>query len=233
LQTASSAALAVFVLFVLTRLIGKKQMSQLTFFDYVIGISIGSIASEYAIHTDVGAKEGITALVVFTLFSFLVSIVSVKSYIGRKLLDGTPTVIIENGKIIEDGLKKTKLTINDLLEECRQKDVFDIAEIEYAILETSGKLSVLLKSQNQPLTSKDMSLQTEYKGLCANVIIDGKVIHEHLRAIDLDENWLRDELSKLNFESCASVLLAYVDSAGMLVVHPKNVGITKEGFIID
>ena len=121
-------------------------MSQLTFFDYVVGISIGSIAAEYAIHSDVGAQKGITALVVFTLFSLAVSFICVRSYIGQKLLDGTPTILIENGRFIESGLKRTKLTVNDLLEECRQKDVFDIADIEFAILETSGKLSILLKS---------------------------------------------------------------------------------------
>ena len=201
-------------------------MSQLTFFDYVIGISIGSIAAEYAVYTDVGAREGITALVVFTMFSLAVSFVCIKSYSGRKLLDGTPIILIENGKIIENGLKKTRLTVNDLLEECRQKDVFDITNIEFAILETSGKLSVLLKSQHQSLTPKDMGINTDYIGLCVNVIIDEKIIHEHLRAINLDEKWLLAELNKQNLKTSSSVLLAYVDNKGALVVHPKKV-VTK------
>jgi len=222
LQTALSSSVSVCALFILTRLIGKKQMSQLTFFDYVISISIGSIAAEYAIYTDVGAREGITALVVFTMLSFVVSFICIKSYSGRKLLDGTPTMLIEKGKIVEGGLKKTKLTINDLLEECRQKDVFDIANIEYAILETSGKLSVLLKSQHQPLTPQNMRVKTNYQGLCVNVIIDGKAVDEHLRSINLDENWLNAELKKQNFENCTRVLLAYVDNQGKLVVHPKT-----------
>jgi len=222
LQTALGSTISVLTLFILTRLIGKKQMSQLTFFDYVIGISIGSIAAEYAVHADVGAREGITALVVFTIFSLVVSFVSVNSYIGRKLLDGMPIILIENGKVIESGLKKTKLTVNDLLEECRQKDVFDIAGIEFAILETSGKLSVLLKSQNQPLTPGDMSVPTDYEGLCVNVIIDGKIIQEHLRTANIDENWLRGELRNQNYEDCSNILLAYLDSKGTLVVHLKN-----------
>ena len=228
LQTALGSTVSVCVLFILTRIIGKKQMSQLTFFDYIIGISIGSIAAEYAVYTDVSARQGITALVIFTLSSLTVSYICMKSYSGRKLLDGTPTIIIENGKFIESGLKKTKLTVNDLLEECRQKDVFDIADIEFAILETSGKLSVLLKSQRQPLTPKDMGLYTDYNGLCVNLIIDGKIVYEHLRAINLDENWLCAELNKQNFDNCSSILLAYVDNKGALVVHPKNIELTKE-----
>ena len=232
MHTALGSTVSICALFILTRLIGKKQMAQLTFFDYVVGISIGSIAAEYAIYTDVGAQQGVTALVVFTMFSFAVSFISTKSYAGRKLLDGTPVILIERGRIIEKGLKKTKLTVNDLLEECRQKDVFDIADIEFAILETSGKLSVLLKSRNQPLTPKDMSVHTNYKGLCANVIIDGKAVQEHLRAINLDENWLHTELNKQSFEGCSNVLLAYVNTEGTLVVHPKSLESTKENVIM-
>ena len=223
LQTALGSTISVSALFILTRIIGKKQMSQLTFFDYVIGISIGSIAGDYAIHSEVGAEAGITALVVFTIASLAVYFISVKSYIGRKLLDGMPAIVIENGRFIESGLKKTKLTVNDLLEECRQKNVFDIADIEFAILEASGKLSVLLKSQNQPLTPKDMRIPTAQTGLCVNVVIDGKPIREHLRAINMDEDWLRDELKKQNYEDYSNILLAHLDSKGSLIVHPKNV----------
>ena len=222
-HTALSAMLSVGTLFILTRLIGKKQMASLTFFDFVIGITIGNIAATGAVDETIHYPVWFTGLFICALFSFFISFVSVKSYFGRKLLDGTPTILIENGKIIEKALKSVKLSINDLLEECRQKDVFDIAEIEYAILETSGKLSVLLKSSNQPLTPKDMNMDSVYEGLCANVVIDGKIIDKHLQMINLDQNWLLAELAKRDIKVYTDVLLAYVDSSGNLACHLKNV----------
>ena len=228
LHTAMTSAIAVMALFILTRLMGKKQMAQLNFFDYVVGISIGSIASEYAVVRSIHLVEGLTALVVFTLISLALSFVSIKSYWARKILDGTPSVLIENGKIIECNLQKSKLSVNDLLEECRQKDIFDIAEIEFAILETSGKLSVQPKSQNRALKPSDIRIPTEYEGLCANIVIDGKVIVENLNALKLDMDWLNKELSNQDITDYTSVLLAYVDTAGILHTHKKDTPVTKK-----
>lgn len=225
-QTALHSIIFVSALFVLARFMGKKQIAQLTFFDYVIGISIGSIAAQSAVDPAIHYTEGIVGSIIFTLFSIVLSIISTKSYKGRKMLDGTPTVLIENGKIIENGLKKTKLNVNDLLEECRLKNAFDIAEIEFAILETSGKLSVLLKSANQPLTPKDMNIASSYKGLCVNVIIDGKIIDSQLQMIKRDNNWLNKELTKQNIKNCSDILLGYVDNTGVLNLHLKNVDST-------
>jgi len=222
LQTAVASLIAIIALFILTRIMGKKQMAQLSFFDYVVGISIGSIASEYAVVSSIHITEGLTALVVFALFSIVLSYISMKSYRGRKILDGIPMILIENGKIIEANLKKTKMNINDLLEECRQKDIFDLAKIEYAILETSGRLSLQPKSQNRPLTPKDMKIPTAYEGLCAYVVIDGNIIEEHLAAVNLDKKWLNEELAKQNVKSHADVLLAYVDTSGALHIHNKG-----------
>jgi len=222
IQTAISSLVAIIALFVFTRIMGKKQMAQLNFFDYVIGISIGSIASEYAVVRTIHVSEGLTALSVFTLFSIVLSHISMKSYKGRKLLDGSPIVLIENGKVIEANLKKTKVNINDLLEECRQKDIFDIANIEFAIMETSGRLSILPKSQNRPLTPKDMNIKTAYEGLCTNVVIDGKVIKENLKAIKKDMEWLNAELAKQGVKRSEDVLLAYVDTYANLHFHMKQ-----------
>jgi len=222
LQTATSSTIAIIALFILTRIMGKKQMSQLNFFDYVIGITIGSITSEYAVVREIHAAEGLTAMIIVTLFSILFSYISVKSYKGRKILDGAPVVLIENGKILEKNLQKEKLNINDLLEECRQKDIFDIADIEFAILETSGRLSVLPKSQNRPLMPKDMQIPTAYEGLCLNVIVDGEVIEEQLEVMNLDTNWLRAQLSNQGVSDYTAVLLAYIDTMGALHVHMKH-----------
>jgi len=222
-NTAISSIIAIITLFIFTRIMGKKQMAQLNFFDYVVGISIGSLAAEYAIVRAVYFVEGLTALSVFTLFSLVLSYIATKSYKGRKILDGSPSILIENGKILESNLNKAKININDLLEECRQKNIFDIAQVEFAILETSGRLSVLPKTQNRALTPKDMQIITAYEGLCTNVIIDGKIIKEHLMAIHKDIAWLQAELSASGITSPAGVILAYVDTTGVLHAHTKDI----------
>ncbi len=221
-RTAIHAIISVSVLFVLTRIMGKKQVAQLSFFDYAIGISIGSIAAQGTIDKDISLIECIVGLIVFTAFALLLSIISMKSYAASKFLEGTPTVIIENGRIIESGLKKNKINVNDLLEECRQKDVFDISDIEFAILETNGRLSILLKASKQPLTPNDMNLPVDYQGFSTSVIIDGKVLSDYLEMINLNTNWLDTELAKQNIERYSEVLFAYVDSTGNLIVHKKN-----------
>lgn len=224
LSSAYHSIVSVSVLFIFGRLMGKKQIAQLTFFDYIIGISIGSIAAQGAVDPTVSLAQCLTGIIVFSLFSLVLSFVSIKSLTARKLLDGIPTVLIENGKIIERGLRKTQLNINDLLEECRQRDVFDISEIEFAILETSGKLSILLKSICKPLTPKDMNIAVpEFNALCVSIIIDGELLYEHLRMTGKDEAWLRSELDKLNIKDYSDILLAYTDSSGMLKIHLKNI----------
>ena len=220
--TALRSLISVSVLFVLTRIMGKKQISQLTFFDYVVGISIGSIAATFAVDDSIGYIKGITGMIIYALFPIVLSFISLKSYLGRKILDGTPTILIQNGKIVECGLKKTKMNVNDLIEECRLKNVFNIADVEFAILETSGKVSIQLKSQNQPLTPKDMNISTPYKGLCVNLIVDGKILDNHLKIINKDINWLNTELRKQGIKSPSEVLLAYLDSSDVLNTYLKN-----------
>ncbi len=221
-RVALRSLISVSTLFILTRIMGKKQISQLTFFDYVVGISIGSIAAEFAVDDSIGYIKGLTGMVVYSIFPILLSFVSLKSYFGRKVLDGIPTILIQNGKIVENGLKKAEMNINDLLEECRLKNVFDISDIEFAIMETSGKLSIQLKSSNQPLTPKDMNMLTRYKGLCINLIVDGKILEDHLKTIGKDINWLNTELHSQGIKSSADVLLAYMDSSDVLNTYLKN-----------
>jgi uncharacterized membrane protein YcaP (DUF421 family) len=168
IETCARALSAIAVLFALARLMGKRQISQLTFFDYVAGISIGSIAASMAVDPTIGYIRGLSGMLVFTLFTVLLYIASLKSYGLRKLLEGKPIVVIQDGTILEKNLKKTRLTVNDLLEECRLKNAFIIADIAYAILETKGELSILMKPQRQPLTPQDMNLQVSGSGVvCA------------------------------------------------------------------
>ncbi len=216
------ALFSVSVLFVWSRIMGKKHISQLTFFDYVVGISIGSLSGTFAMDDSIGYIKGVTGLSVYALFTIILSYISLKSYSGRRILNGTPTILIQNGRIIESGLKSTKMNINDLIEECRLKNAFNIADIEFAVLETSGKLSVLLKSYNQPLTPKDMNIATEYKGLCINLIIDGRVLDDQLKTADRSEDWLSSQLQVQGIKSPSEVLLAFIDSSNKLYVYKKE-----------
>lgn len=150
------------------------------------------------------------------------SYVSLKSHFCRKLFDGKPTILIQNGIIVEKGLEKAKININDLLEECRLKDVFNISKIEFAILETNGKLSILLKSDNQPLTPKDMNIVSKYDGYCINFIIDGKILFDNLKKANKSEEWIELQLKELKINNISQVLLGFIDSNEKLVCYMKN-----------
>lgn len=213
------ALLSLIALFFVTKLIGKKQVSQLSLFDYVIGISIGNFAAEMTINLESKEIHGIVAVIVFGLIAYLVSILTMKSIYLRRFFMGTPTVIIEKGKIIESSLKKVRYDINDVLEECRINGYYDIADIEYAIVEANGELSVLPK--NRTVTVKDLNLNVEKQGLCANVIIDGKIMYNNLNNINKTKKWLIKEL-KRNNKDINDILLATVDTNDKIIFYERN-----------
>ena len=201
---------------------GKKQISQLTFFDYVVGISIGSIAAALSVEKNISLREGISSMIVWTAFPLILSFIASKSMTARRLLDGTPIILIQNGKILEQNLHKAKFTVNDLLEELRIQGVFNIGDVEFALLETSGKMSVLKKTSRQTVTVSDLNLRSNSQGLCANLIIDGKLMSENIALINKSESWLKNELKERNIFSIADVLLACIDSNGNIYIDLKN-----------
>lgn len=216
------SAISIIILFLLTKILGKKTINQLNIFDYVIGISIGNIVAEISINPDLNFINGIIAMIVYTIISILATYSTTKSIVLRRLISGIPTVIIENGKIIEKGLKKSKLDINDFLEEARLNGYFDISEIEYAIMEANGRVSFLPKSQYKPLTSKDLKIKKSYQGLCSNLIIDGKIMANNLKYIKKDITWLKNRLEKLGYKNLENIILATCNSKEELVVYKKE-----------
>lgn len=214
--------LSLVVLFFVTKLLGKKQVSQLSLFDYVIGISIGNFAAEITTNVDVQIMNGIFAVILFGLVAYSVSILTMKSILLRRFFIGTPTVVIQNGKIIEPNLKKVKFDINDLLEECRNKDYFNLEEIDYAIIEANGQVSILPKGENKPVTIKDMNLKPQKQSLCANIIIDGNIMTNNLKNMHKDENWLEKELKTKGYKDYNDILLATLDVNDKLVVYERN-----------
>lgn len=216
------AVLSLLVLFLVTRMMGKKQISQLTFFDYVIGISIGSLAAEMAATDEVPYQHALTAIVIYGLIAWLISLITNKSIRARRFFTGHAYLLINHGQILEKNLGRVKYDINDLLSEARNAGYFNIADIEYALLETNGKISFLPKPDRQPPTLGDLQIQKEADGLVANVIIDGKLMAENLKFTGLDESWLRKELKRQHVSSFSDVILATIDPQKQLSVYVKT-----------
>ena len=209
-------------LFLVTKMIGKKQVSQFSLFDYVIGISIGNFAAEMAINLDSSYLHGTVAVIVFGLVAYLVSIVTMKNQKIRKIIIGNPNVLIKDGKILYKSLKKSKFDINDLLEEARINGYFDISDIDYALMEANGKISFLPKPQYQNPTNKDLKININRKGLCINLIIDGQIIKKALIDTYKDEKWLLKQL-KVKGYKLEDVMLATLDLENTLKVYGKNI----------
>lgn len=213
--------ISLFCLFLVTKLLGKKQVSQLSLFDYVIGISIGNFAAEITINLDASLWYGVVAVVEFGLIAYAISIGTMKSIWLRRFFMGTPTLLIDKGKILEKGLKKVHFDINDLLEECRSGGYFDLNEIDYALMECNGKLSIMPKSGYKNVTIKDLELKQEIQGLCANVIIDGKIMVNNLVNMNKDIEWLEQQI-KIKGYNKSEILLATLDVNEKLTIYQRN-----------
>jgi len=186
------------VLLVVTRLLGRKQISQLTFFNYIAGITIGSMAASFTVESHVSAVEGATGVIGWCVLTLLVEIVSLKWPRARVALDGQPVILISQGKIAEHELFKTRMNMDDLSMMLRDKNVFSIQEVEYAILEPKGSLTVLLKDEFQNVRKSDLLYlpATPIRHLPTELIADGKLIEKNLLALHLTEEWLNQELRK-------------------------------------
>ncbi|MDF2719750.1 MAG: rane protein, partial [Paenibacillus sp.] len=211
----SVAALA--VLFLMTRLLGKKQLSQLNFFHYISGITIGNIAGFISLEIENHFMLGVSAILVWTLIPLGMEWLQMKSVRVRKWFDGEATVLIKDGKVLEDNLKKASFTSDELLEELRHKNAFRVADVEFAVLETDGKVSVLLTKENQPITPKSLGLKVPNEQEPQTVIMDGEIMDEPLSTAGFSRGWLTTELEKIGVTR-ENVYLAQVDSYGGLTV---------------
>lgn len=200
--------LSLIVLFIITKLIGKKQVSELSLFDYVIGISIGNFTAEMTMDTSGQYINGILAMLTFGIVAYLVSIITMKNITLRRLIIGVPTVIIEDGKILIKSMQKANIDINDLLEQTRNAGYFDLDEISYAIMEANGKVSFLPKDKNKPVTKKDMNIKSEKDSLTANIIIDGNLMEENIKNTDKSIEWIIHDLKVKGYDTYENILLA-------------------------
>jgi uncharacterized membrane protein YcaP (DUF421 family) len=206
-------------LLVLTRLLGKKQVGHLTFFNYVTGITFGSTTAEIIVNRQITLLQGISSLVLWSLLAFSVALIGLRSVKAREILDGQPTILVKQGKILEEALAKQHLNIDDLSMLLRNKDVFSPEEVEFAILEPDGKLSVLIKEELLPATKKDIKVNVApIHNIPTELIVDGKIVEKNLNKIDVSVVWLNQQLKKANIHSLDQVFYAELQLDGSLYI---------------
>lgn len=209
-------------LFLVTKMLGKKQVSQLSLFDYVIGISIGNFAAEMTINLESNEIYGIWAVVLFGMVAYIIGILTMKSMRIRRFFMSKPTVIIDSGEIIYKNLKRINLDINDMLEQVRSAGYFDLYEVESAVMEANGNLSILPKSDYKPITLKDINKKETNSGLCANVVIDGKIMEKNLVNINKTKKWLETAIKKQGYSDLSKILLVTVNKKDEIRIYKKH-----------
>jgi uncharacterized membrane protein YcaP (DUF421 family) len=206
----------------LLRVMGKRQIGQLQPYELVVIIMISELAAIPMQNTGIPLLSGLVPIFILVAAQVTLSYISLKSERARGVICGTPSIVIENSRIVEDELRRLRLNLNDLLEQLRLKNVADISDVEYAILETGGQLSVILKSEKRPVEPQDLNISPEYEGLPTTLIIDGHVIKENLKKVDLDMNWLQSELSKAGVNNVKDVFFASLDTHKQLYYQLKS-----------
>lgn len=210
------------VIFVVVRCMGKKEIGQMQPFEFVISLMIADIASTPLTDTGIPIFFGIIPILGI-LFSYMVlSICNMSSVVLRGIICGRPEVLINKGKIVEKALIKERITINELQERLRVKDVFSIEDVEYAILETNGELSITFKPGKRNLTPEDMGIESKYVGISYDLVIDGKVSYENLNKINKDYKWLKKEVNKFGFNP-EEALLVIISGNGSFYCQKKEV----------
>jgi uncharacterized membrane protein YcaP (DUF421 family) len=214
--------LVVFVLLViLARIIGRKLLAQLSVFEFVTTITIGSATGTYVVEKSKGNVMLLSPIILTTCAVFL-GYMTVKSLKFRKLIVGEPVVIIQNGEILEKNMLKARYSLDDLERHLRGKGAFKLNEVEFAVLESDGTLSVQRKSIYDPVTPNDLNLDTPYKGLATEIIKDGEVLEQNLRQNNLDFNWLYNQLRENSVSSVSDVMLAHLNTDGTLYLDLKK-----------
>jgi len=209
---------AIVILFALTKVLGKRQISQLSLFEYITGISIGNIAAYVSLDLDNLWYLGIVSLAVWVSVSVAMEFMTMKSKKVRDFVDGKGTVLIKDGQLIKKNLHKERLTLDEMLEQLRKKDVYRVADVEFAVMESSGEVNVLLKKEYLPVTPDLLGWRVSEEQEAKTVLMDGDIQDEVLQEVGYDRNWLKHELKKIKLKE-EDVFLAQVDSEGQLSVQ--------------
>jgi uncharacterized membrane protein YcaP (DUF421 family) len=211
-----------FLLF-LTRLLGKKQIGHFTFFTYITGLAMGNIAGDMVVHRDVKIYDGIAGLVFWAFFTYIVEYISIKSARARVILDGEPTIVIKKGIILEKALLSTKLNIDDLTMLLRNNNIFSVQDVEYAILEPNGQLSVMKKQELETVTKKDLQVPIDnYKYIPTEIIVDGNLVSRNLKELAISKEWVQQQIKQQGFNNIEEVFFAELQKDGSLFINKRK-----------
>lgn len=221
LKVILTALLSAAALFIIAKILGHKQMAQLDFFDYITGITIGSIAAELATELESPWKP-LLAMVVYGGVSVCISFAINKMPRIRKYMNGAPTIVMDNGKLYRENMKKAKLDLSEFMVMCRQAGYFCLSDIQTAVFECNGTLSILPVSNQRPVTPNDMNLTPPLDFICTEVIMDGRILEENLRRMGLDSKWLQKQLEAQGYETARQIYLGICDQNKGLSLYPVS-----------
>ena len=212
---------SIIVLFLLSKLMGNKEMSQMTLFDYINGITIGSIAAEMATSLESDFLKPLLAMVVYAIAVVAITIITQKSLKARRFVVGKSSILYDNNKLYAGNIKKGKIDLTDLLTQCRTKGYFDLKEIQTIILEPNGQLSILPKSNFRPTNPNDLNIETDIERASINLVLDGQILNDNLKFSGNNKIWLQRQLKAQGIRRLEDVFLATCDYKNNLTVYKK------------
>ena len=224
LQVVLASLFSAVILFLIAKVIGHKQVAQLEFFDYITGITIGSIAAELATTLDKPWWKPTISMLIFGAITVTLSVITRRFARSRKFINGTPTIILNDGKLYRENMKKAKLELSEFLLLCRQEGYFNLNDIQTAVFEYNGKLSILPKSAKRPLNPEDMELNPKPEHIGTEIIMDGRVMDDNLKRKGLNDDWLQKELKKQGYKSTKEIFLGICYDENQLALFPMKDG---------
>lgn len=213
---------SILVLFIVTKISGNREISQLTMFDYIIGITIGSIAAEMATSLEDNFVEPLTALIVYGITTVIISLITSKSIKSRRIISGESKILYDNGVLYKGNFKDAKFDLSEFLMECRYMGFFNLSDIQTALLEANGKISIIPVSTKRPLNLEDMNITPKQEKIIYNVILDGEVMKENLKNTGNTEEWLQKQIRKQGFNDFSEIFLGTCDSDNKLSLYANN-----------
>lgn len=232
LKILALSSLSILVLFILTKLMGNREMSQLTMFDYIVSITIGSIAAEMATSLESNFMYPLISMIVYAVITILISHIANKSIVARRFLNGKSLILLNNGKLYRENFKKAKMDLSEFMVECRNKGYFNIADIQTAILESNGKISFIPYSSKRPATPEDLNIQTTQEKTLTTLILDGEILEDNLEHVNKKKEWLIKELKKQGYRNEKSIFLGTIDSHSNLSLYDKvNIKSKRDKFV--
>lgn len=224
LKVSLTALASIITLFLLTKLMGNKQISQMSMFDYIIGISIGSIAAEFATELE-NPERTLIAMLIYAVIAFGVSVITGKSTRIRKIINGKPIILFDKGKLYRDNFRKARIDLSDFLTHCRNQGYFDLSQIQTAVFEYNGSISILPIDEYRPLEPSDMNIKPVQQQILVNIILDGKVNEENLKHTGNNDAWLDKQLHSQGFHSAEEIYLGSVNTVdNTLTLYALDVG---------